>query len=588
MQRNEVNRQETWDLSHLYPNKEAVKKDLDQVQSLIQKAKEVSVQGEENLLHYTKIYEEIQVLLNHLMNFEELYVSTDYTDLDRAKFADQVRQRLDDFQEQLQEVEAVFFALEENVLEKYGQDPRYGAFFQRIQREKAHYLGRDKEEMLKALAPVLDLPVQIYEAAKFKDLTFPDFQLGQKIYPLSFSLYEDSYAYHPDKDLRRGAYVNFSNQLTKYEESMGQAFLAMVKRDLALSRLRGYPSVFDYMLRTHQISRKIYDDHLDTIMEKLAPIIRDYAQILKARYNLDEMTYADLKLSPNPQVEKTYSMEEAKDLILKALAPYGEDYVNYVSRAFPERWIDYADNEGKSTGGFCASPYQVHSYILMTYRGLLSDVFTLVHELGHAGHFHRASDHQSILCLEPSLYFVESPSTTNELVLKEYLLKEAKTPEERQVILGESIANTYYHNFVTHFLEAYFQREVYRAIEGGEALQAKDLSRIFLETLEKFFGKDIFIPESAGLTWMRQPHYYEESGFYSYTYSAGLSLGTLLGSRLTEDPETCQKWLEVLAMGGSQSPQDLAGHVGIDITSTKPLEKTISIIKSMVDEMKGA
>ena len=588
MQRNEVNRQETWDLSHLYPNKEAVKKDLDQVQSLIQKAKEVSVQDEENLLHYTKIYEEIQVLLNHLMNFEELYVSTDYTDLDRAKFADQVRQRLDDFQEQLQEVEAVFFALEEDVLEKYGQDPRYGAFFQRIQREKAHYLGRDKEEMLKALAPVLDLPVQIYEAAKFKDLTFPDFQLGQKIYPLSFSLYEDSYAYHPDKDLRRGAYVNFSNQLAKYEESMGQAFLAMVKRDLALSKLRGYPSVFDYMLRTHQISRKIYDDHLDTIMEKLAPIIRDYAQILKARYNLDEITYADLKLSPNPQVEKTYSMEEAKDLILKALAPYGEDYVNYVSRAFPERWIDYADNEGKSTGGFCASPYQVHSYILMTYRGLLSDVFTLVHELGHAGHFHRASDHQSILCLEPSLYFVESPSTTNELVLKEYLLKEAKTPEERQVILGESIANTYYHNFVTHFLEAYFQREVYRAIEGGEALQAKDLSRIFLETLEKFFGKDIVIPESAGLTWMRQPHYYEESGFYSYTYSAGLSLGTLLGSRLTEDPETCQKWLEVLAMGGSQSPQDLAGRVGIDITSTKPLEKTISIIKSMVDEMKGA
>ena len=588
MQRNEVNRQETWDLSHLYPNKETVKKDLDQVQSLIQKAKEVSVQGEENLLHYTKIYEEIQVLLNHLMNFEELYVSTDYTDLDRAKFADQVRQRLDDFQEQLQEVEAVFFALEEDVLEKYGQDPRYGAFFQRIQREKAHYLGRDKEEMLKALAPVLDLPVQIYEAAKFKDLTFPDFQVGQKLYPLSFSLYEDSYAYHPDKDLRRGAYVNFSNQLAKYEESMGQAFLAMVKRDLALSKLRGYPSVFDYMLRTHQISRKIYDDHLDTIMEKLAPIIRDYAQILKTRYNLDEMTYADLKLSPNPQVEKTYSMEEAKDLILKALAPYGEDYVNYVSRAFPERWIDYADNEGKSTGGFCASPYQVHSYILMTYRGLLSDVFTLVHELGHAGHFHRASDHQSILCLEPSLYFVESPSTTNELVLKEYLLKEAKTPEERQVILGESIANTYYHNFVTHFLEAYFQREVYRAIEGGEALQAKDLSQIFLETLEKFFGKDIVIPESAGLTWMRQPHYYEESGFYSYTYSAGLSLGTLLGSRLTEDPETCQKWLEVLAMGGSQSPQDLAGHVGIDITSTKPLEKTISIIKSMVDEMKGA
>lgn len=586
MLRKDVPLDQTWDLTALYKDGQEALKSLDDLQNLVKKLSSSKMEDSEEILPYTKDYEQAMVLFDHLVNYEELIVSTDFSDQAMASLGQKIHDGLVAVQEDLALVEGRYYKLEDGVLKDFSQDPVYGAFFKGILRDKPHHLGQKTEALLKSLSPVLDLPYSLYQEAKFKDLTFPDFQVDGKNYPLSFILYEDQYAYDPDTQVRRKSFQVFSQALEKYENTMATGFIAMVKRDLALAKARSYPSVFDYMLRSHEISREMFDDHLDTMMEKLAPIMRTYAGILKDRYGLDTMTYADLKLSPNPQAGKKYSMEEAKDLILKAFAPYGKDYVDSIAKAFSDRWLDYADNDFKSTGGFCASPYQCHSYILMTFRGLLSDVFTLAHELGHAGHFKRAGSKQSILTVEPSLYFVESPSTTSELLLKEYLLKEAKTPEERREIIGQSLANTYYHNFVTHFLEAYFQREVYRRLEAGDQVQGQDLRKIFLETLEKFWGDSVDLPDSAGLTWMRQPHYYEASGFYSYTYSAGLNLGTLLGRLLVDDPSTTQKWLEVLDMGGSQSPIDLAQHVGLDIRTSQALEKTISIIGDMVQELK--
>ena len=586
MLRKDVPLEETWDLKDLYKDENHALKDLENLQDQVNNLMDLKISDPSSLMAFTKKYEKAALSMDHLVNYEELIVSTDFSDQEKNKIAGEIHAGLVEVEENLALVEASYYDLEDKLIEPMTQDPRYGAFFKRILRDKPHHLTKETEALLKSLDPVMELPYSVYQAAKFKDLDFPDFQVEGKTYPLSFILYEDQYAYDPDTDLRRESYAAFSKGLEAYENTLGTAFIAMVKRDVALAKARSYPSVFDYMLRSHEITREMYDNHLDTMMEKLAPIMQDYALVLKDRYHLDTISYADLKLSPNPQSTKRYTMEEAKDLILEAFKPYGEEYVEEISRAFTDRWVDYADNDFKSTGGFCASPYRCHSYILMTFRGLLSDVFTLAHELGHAGHFARAGKNQSILTVEPSLYFVESPSTTSELLLKEYLLKHAQSPEERREIIGESLANTYYHNFVTHFLEAYFQREVYRKVEAGENLQPNQLRDIFNASLKKFWGNLVDLPDTAGLTWMRQPHYYEASGFYSYTYSAGLNLGTLLGRLLVDDPATTKKWLEVLDMGGSQSPIAFANHIGLDITTTDALEKSLAIIGSMVDELK--
>ena len=184
--------------------------------------------------------------------------------------------------------------------------------------------------------------------------------------------------------------------------------------------------------------------------------------IRDSHYGLDEMTYADLKLAIDPDYEPQVSIEEARDYIVDGLSPLGEEYIGYMKKAFEDRWIDYSQNIGKRTGAFCSSPYPSHPFIMTTYNNSMSQVMTLAHELGHAGQGILSNANQNALSCDMSMYFVESPSTANEITMERYLLKNAKDDRERLWVLSTMIGKTYYHNFVTHYLEAAFQREVYR------------------------------------------------------------------------------------------------------------------------------
>ena len=214
----------------------------------------------------------------------------------------------------------------------------------------------------------------------------------------------------------------------------------------------------------------------------------------------------------------------------------------------------------------------------------MADVFTLAHELGHAGHFKACSQAQSVFDTDVSSYFVEAPSTMNELLMANYLKKTNPDKRFRRWVLSCMISNTYYHNFVTHLMEAAYQREVYRIIDEGGSVNAETLSHIMRETLEKFWGDAVEINEGAELTWMRQPHYY--MGLYSYTYSAGLTVATQVSKRIeTEGQPAIDDWKKVLAAGGTMTPEELAKMAGVDISTDAPLLDTIETIGAMIDEV---
>ena len=214
----------------------------------------------------------------------------------------------------------------------------------------------------------------------------------------------------------------------------------------------------------------------------------------------------------------------------------------------------------------------------------MSDVFTAVHELGHAGHFKAANSNQSILDTDVSSYFVEAPSTINELLLAHHLLKKSDDKRFKGWVLDNIINNTYYHNFVTHLLEAAYQREVYRLIDKGESVQAETLNSIYKSVLEKFWGDDVVLTEGCEHTWMRQPHYY--MGLYSYTYSAGLTVATEVVKRIESEGENAvEDWKKVLKAGGTLSPLKLAQLGGVDISTSKPLVSTIETIGGYITEL---
>jgi oligoendopeptidase F len=328
------------------------------------------------------------------------------------------------------------------------------------------------------------------------------------------------------------------------------------------------------------------DRQIDLIMNRLAPAMRRYATLIKQIHGLDQMTYADLKIAVDPGFEPSVTIEESKALLREGLSVLGSEYLQVVNSALDERWIDFPQNQGKSTGGFCSSPYGASSYILINWNGHMDEVMVLAHELGHAGHFQYANRHQSILNTRPSTYFVEAPSTTNELLMANHLIKQAKTKRERLWIQSVMISRTYYHNFVTHLLEAAFQREVYNKVDLKQPLSANVLNTLKLDMLRRFWGDAVIIPDWAGLTWMRQPHYF--MGLYPYTYSAGLTLGTKVSKMIENKEIQPEDWISVLKAGGTKTPLELAQMVGVDLSTDRVLTEVIEEIAAIIDEIIAA
>lgn len=362
------------------------------------------------------------------------------------------------------------------------------------------------------------------------------------------------------------------------------AFNLNMQKDKIMSKLRGYDSVTDYLLAEQEVPREIYENHLDTIMKELSPVMRKFARVLKDGLGLEKINYYDLKANIDPEFDPEITLDGAKDYIYSALNVLGDEYLEQIKKVLEGKNIDYVENKGKYTGAYCSTPAGFPSYILMIWTGKMDSVFTMIHELGHAGNFMLSQKYQSYFDCNPSMFYSESPSTMNEMMLANYLMKKTEDPRMLRWIYFSIIAKTYYHNFVTHFLEAYFQRKAYNLVDEGQNLDADTLNRLYKETLEEFWQGEVELTDGCEMTWMRQPHYY--SGLYSYTYSAGLSIATNVSRKILEgDEEAVSNWLNAIKQGGLYNPVEWAKLSGVDITTTDSLKNTISYISSIVDKI---
>lgn len=588
MKRKDVPVELTWDLTALYADEADWKADVEKVEQLtdeIEKTYKGKLNTAENILACMDRYRVWTETMELAGSYPHLAAEVDYGDgtlQERAATFGRLRARMSS---RLSFIDSEILAQDEAILreaaEKEGPCQPY---LQDLLMQKPYQLQPETERVLTALRPALNAPYQVYNMAKLADMRFPSFRAEGADHPLGYSLYEDKYEYDPDTPVRREAYRAFYGKLREYENVTAAAYQANVQKEKIIATQRGYKSVFDYLLFWQKVDRSMYDRQIDLIMEKLAPHMRKYARLLQKIHGLDKMTYADLKLPVDPGYTPPVTIEESQKYIVEGLSVLGEDYQEMVRAAYRERWVDFAQNQGKSTGGFCSSPYGSHSYILLSWHGQMSDVFTLAHELGHAGHFKLCNEAQSVFGTNVSTYFVEAPSTMNELLLAHYMLKTNPDKRFRRWVLSNMVGHTYYHNFVTHLLEAAYQREVYKLVDAGGGVQAETLDRLMVETLAKFWGDGAELTEGAELTWMRQPHYY--MGLYSYTYSAGLTVATQACKRIEAEGEPAvEDWKRVLAAGGTKTPLELAQMAGVDISTDAALLDTIETIGGYIDEI---
>ncbi len=590
MKRKDVPEELTWDLTALYDSEAEWQADVEKVRLLAEEIEEGCkgrLTGVEAIHSCLDKYRAWMELIARVGAYASLAAAVDYGDA-ALQERDEALMRLDaQMSSRLTFIESEILEQDEALLRQAaGQEGPNRPYLLDLLRQKPYQLKPETERVLAALRPALGAPYQIYNMTKLADIKFPPFQAEGEEYPLGYSLYEDKYEYDPRTEVRREAYRTFYRKLREYENVTAAAYQACVQGEKIVAEQRGYKSVFDYLLFWQKVDRSLYDRQIDLIMEKLAPYMRKYARLLQKIHGLDKMTYADLKLPVDPGYVPPVTIEESQKYIVEGLSIMGEDYQDMIRAAYRERWMDFAQNQGKSTGGFCCDVYRRHAYILLTWQGQMSDVFTLAHELGHAGHSKLSNEAQSIFGSGAyiSTYFVEAPSTMNELLLAHHLLKTNPDKRFRRWVLSSMVSNTYYHNFVTHLLEAAYQREVYKLVDAGGGVQAETLNRIMGETLKKFWGDAVELTEGAELTWMRQPHYY--MGLYSYTYSAGLTVATQACKRIEAEGQCAvDDWRSVLASGGTKTPLELARMAGVDISTDGPLLDTIETIGGYIDEI---
>lgn len=585
--REEVPVKETWDLKDLFTSDQAFYQTLEQVVQMSLDFNHTYYQKLNNIETIEKAldeYERILIEIDRLYNYPELRLSVDTSNEEAQKVNAKLNTTSGKLAGLLSFVDSEILELPDEIISELRSQTKYPHFIKQLQDRKPYQLSADVEKVLATLTPTLRSPFELYGTTKSLDINFESFDYEGVTYPLDYATFENEYEDHPSPEFRRKSFRAFSDALRQYQHTTAATYNMQVQQEKIEADLRGYDSVIDYLLQDQEVTKDMLDRQIDVIMSDLAPVMQKYAKIIQRVHNLDKMRFEDLKISIDPNFEPEISIEESKKYIYGALKVLGDDYVKMLESAYDYRWIDFVQNKGKDTGAYCASPYITHSYVFISWTGKMAETFVLAHELGHAGHFTLAQNHQNLLESEASMYFVEAPSTMNEMLMANYLFNSSNNPRFKRWVIGSILSRTYYHNMVTHLLEAAYQREVYSRVDNGESLTAPLLNEIMLNTYKAFFGDTVEMTDGVELTWMRQPHYY--MGLYSYTYSAGLTIGTVVSQCIKKEGQPAvDRWLKTLQAGGSQSPIELAQIAGVDITTDAPLKETINYISNLVDEL---
>ncbi|TAK21383.1 MAG: oligoendopeptidase F [Chloroflexota bacterium] len=454
-------------------------------------------------------------------------------------------------------------------------------------RRRNHVLSPDAEEALAALGEALELPSAIWRRTTANDLVCPparDENGAEHLVTIATVQFGQKSA--PDRALRRSAHEALAAGLDRHKATLATGLAAHIKKNVTLARLRRYPSATEMILAPQRISADIYRMVMDRVHDGIAPHARRMVRLRQRLLGLDKVWHYDVDAPLDPDFEPPKTIVDAAELIREGLRPLGSEYIARISRAFDERWIDLAQNQGKQSGAFCASVYGVHPYVFTTWQDTLRNVFLLAHELGHGGHGIYGGRTQVISNARAGLFFVEAPSTINEVLLGRHLLR-TTTDRRARLHVALQFMGTFTHNMITHMLEAHFERRLYDLAEEGRPITVDAVLDAQAAVFERFYDGTVATDDGARLYWAQQPHFYVNH--YPYTYAAGLAVGCAIADAIEREGEaTAERWLATLSLGGTLPPLELAAYAGVDMSRPEAIESAVGQFGRLVDEVEAA
>lgn len=588
--RSEIEEKYKWDLTPIYKDVDSWYEDYDLALKEIKKVLEFKgniVKNAKNLLDYIEFSTNLERKLYKLYYYAHLNFDSDTTNDEYQKMNGKIENllaeynRLDSFANP--EMMKIDYS---QVKEFYKEEPRleeYEFLLEQLYRYKDHILNTEAESIISSFANINSTPEQVFEALTDSDLRFGKVKndKGEEI-ELTESNYS-SFIESTNRDVRKEAFEMLLKTYSNYKNTIANTFAGNVEVLTTMAKLKKYSSSLEASLFDDNISTEVYNNLIDTVSNNLN-VLYKYFDLKKEVLGLDEFHLYDQYNSLVPDCSKNYTFEEAKELVLKALAVLGEDYVANLNKAFDERWIDVYNNKGKRTGAYSSGFYDTNPYVLLNFNGKFGDVSTLAHELGHSMHTYYSCHNNPYQYSSYKIFVAEVASTVNELLLKYYILNHTDDVNEKKYIINEMM-NNFKSTIYRQTMFAEFERDMHALKEKGEILTSQLLSDKYYELNKKYFGPDVVVDDVIRYEWERIPHFYYD--FYVYKYAIGLSCACYIADGiLNNKPNALENYKKFLSSGGSDYPANELKIAGIDVTKSEVVESAIKMFDNLIKQFK--
>lgn len=460
----------------------------------------------------------------------------------------------------------------------------YGRKIEEMLRGQEHTLDAEKEELLAAAGDMAEAPDDIFSVLMNADMKYPDIVLEDGTHlPLTNSTYI-SYMESPDRAVREGAFKTLYGQIASLKNTFAAIYRGNLKQAKFYAQSRKYSSARAMYLADSNVPESVYDNLLSAVHEAL-PMMYRYVAVRKKVLGVDKLHMYDVYTPIVAAQNQTYEFEQAKQMVLEALKPMGEDYLSHAREGLENRWIDIYPNKGKKGGAYSWGCYDSQPFILLNYTKNLDSVFTLIHEMGHSIHSYYSRTAQDYAYSDYKIFVAEVASTCNECLLMHDLLEKTTDKEQRKYLLNhylDSFKGTLFRQ--TMFAE--FEKTAHDYCAQGKPLTAEALSQMYLELNQKYFGPYMEKDEEIAYEWMRIPHFY--TPFYVYQYATGYSAAVALSAKiLKEGKPAVDAYMSFLKGGESKDPIDLLKMAGVDMTTEKPVADALALFGELVAELEA-
>ena len=471
-------------------------------------------------------------------------------------------------------------------IEEYDDLNTYRQSIDDLLRTKKHVLSTEVEAVLGLLSDPLGRIEGIRGALTDMDMTFSAAvdRAGAEL-PLVQST-RDKLLAHGDREVRKTAWNNYADSFLKFNNTLATTYLASVKRNVVMARLRGYDSVLHAKLTPNNIPVEVFHNLIDTYKTHI-PTWHRYWDVRRRALGYETIHPYDL-WAPMTSDDPELSFADAVDMIATGMAPLGEDYVETLRRGcLEQRWVDYAINDGKSEGAFSYGTYDSHPFIMMSFDGNLSSMGTLAHELGHSLHSHYTRAHQPFVYSHYSMFVAEVASNFNQAMVRAQLFANNSDRNFQLALIQEAMDNIHRYFFIMPTL-ARFEFEVHTRMENDEPLTPDSLNEIMSGFFAEGYGETMTDdPRRTGSTWAQFGHLYEP--FYTFQYATGISAAHALANAILSgaDADGVGRYLAFLRAGNADYPINMLRAAGVDMSTPQAVEETFKVLESLVDRLEG-